>query len=50
MQMECWPIFVAINNRDLEMIMYLWQDIGNERVDNPDLSESGITDSLTGSK
>jgi hypothetical protein len=27
MQQECWPLFVAINNKNLEMLVYLWQDI-----------------------
>lgn len=28
-QTECWPLFVAINNTNLKMLMFLWQDIGN---------------------
>lgn len=26
---ESWPLFVAINNMNLKMLMYLWQDLGN---------------------
>ena len=27
---ECWPLFVAINNQNLKMLMFLWQDIGKK--------------------
>lgn len=27
---ECWPLFVAINNQNLKIFMFLWQDIGNK--------------------
>lgn len=26
---ECWPLFVAINNNNMQMLMFLWQDISN---------------------
>lgn len=26
---ECWPLFVAIQNKNLMMLMYLWQDAGS---------------------
>lgn len=26
---ESWSLFVAVNNRNLEMLMFLWQDLGN---------------------
>ena len=26
---ECWPLFVAINNMNIKMLMFLWQDLGN---------------------
>ena len=27
---ECWPLFVAVNNKNLQMLMFLWQDLGNK--------------------
>ena len=26
---ECWSLYVAINNMNLEMLQFLWQDLGN---------------------